>query len=255
MHKELSTLLLAIQNAGDAILQIQPHELDISKKANNEIVTKADLLANDILKAHLLSEFPEDAWLSEETIDDASRLSSSRVWVVDPIDGTKEFALGLPEYAISVALIEHHEPVLAAVYNPATQELFHAVANLGTWQGTTRCQCLYQPAPQVLASRTEYDRGQWEKYNGLFEIKKIGSIAYKLALVASGAACATFSIGNKNEWDIAAGVLLVKEAGGVVLDNRKQTILFNQQNLLVDGIFAASANNFEQIYTAVRGQV
>ena len=102
-------------------------------KKDRSPVTSADLAVNQILQDMLMTAFPHDAWLSEETPDDPRRLKNNRVWIIDPIDGTKYFMRGIPQYAISVALVESHQPVVAAVYNPATDELFSAVRGSGAW--------------------------------------------------------------------------------------------------------------------------
>lgn len=250
MNNELFVLLEAMREAGEAIVGLQKTGFSISKKANNDIVTKADLLANEILKNHLLTAFPQYGWLSEESVDDLSRLMSPRTWIVDPIDGTKEYAAGMGEYAISVALVEKEVPILSSVYNPATHELFHAVKNKGAWLGNEKIICA-PSSPEnllLLASRSEYERGEWKKYQLHHHVKQVGSIAYKLALIAAGRAHATFSLGPKNEWDIAGGVLLVKEAGGIVTNKHKQEFLFNNKEVLVDGIVASNLSSNKQVF-------
>lgn len=239
---ELSILLQAMQEAGDAIVNIQSGDMGITRKSNNDVLTKADLLADEILKKHLLGHFPDYGWLSEETLDDERRLHCKRVWIVDPIDGTKEYSQGVDEYAISVALVEKGKPILASVFNPAKKQLFHAVAGQGAWLNNKKIHCNNISTAQlkILASRTEYARGSWRKFTEQHQIKPVGSIAYKLALIAAGHADATLSLGPKNEWDIAAGVLLVQEAGGIVTTKNNEEFLFNQREVKVNGIVATS---------------
>lgn len=253
MSDDAIFLLQAVQEAGKAILDLQQSGFSVTRKANNDLLTQADLLANDILKNHLTSQFPAYGWLSEESVDDSTRLACDRVWVVDPIDGTKEYALGIPEYAISVALVEKGMPILACVFNPASKELFHAVKGKGAWLNGKRIYCNQSTSDNLLllASRSEYDRGEWDDFKKLHQIKIVGSIAYKLALIAAGYAHATFSLGPKNEWDIAAGVLLVLEAGGRVTDQQKHLFVFNQASVLVKGIVASSAQVNEQIFQMI----
>lgn len=253
MNKETSVLLEAVREAGEAILALQQSGFTVSRKVNDDLLTQADLLANDILKKRLLGAFPEDGWLSEESVDDVARLICPRVWVVDPIDGTKEYARGIPEYAISVALVEDGRPILACVYNPETNELFHAEKDQGAWLNGEKIVCSALPADQLLllASRSECDRGEWSKFQAQHQVKIVGSIAYKLALVAAGKAHATFSLGPKHEWDIAAGVLLVLEAGGVVTDQLKNEFVFNQEKVKVRGIVATSAISNAQVFAMI----
>lgn len=250
MNNEMTVLLQAMREAGAAILNLQKTGFEIAKKANNDIVTQADLLANAILKRELSGQFPEYGWLSEESIDDASRMHCARVWVVDPIDGTKEFATGIPEYAISVALVEHGQPILSAVFNPAMGELFHASKGQGAWLGSKKLSHAGLMATDnlmLLASRSEYKRGEWKTFQQSHRVSQVGSIAYKLALIAAGIAHATFSLGPKNEWDVAAGALLVTEAGGVVTNKHRQALQFNRQDVKVDGIIATTAETYEQV--------
>jgi myo-inositol-1(or 4)-monophosphatase len=254
MDKLVSVLLQAMREAGEAILTLQRTGFTVSIKSNHDIVTKADLLANDILRSRLTTAFPDTGWLSEESVDDRVRLNCERVWIVDPIDGTKEYATGIPEYAISVALVEHGEPVLAAVFNPASEELFYAIKGKGAWLHDQPIHCLSVLSGKdflLLASRSEYKRGEWDQYQKQHRVKQVGSIAYKLALVAAGRADATFSLGPKNEWDIAAGVLLVTEAGGRVTDKLRKPLVFNRQDVKVNGIVASSAMSNEGIFALI----
>jgi myo-inositol-1(or 4)-monophosphatase len=254
MTNESTVLLTAMREAGQAILSLSRDEVDIRLKANADIVTRADLLANEILQTHLRTAFPGDGWLSEETTDNAERLTCQRVWVVDPIDGTREFAAGIPEYAMSVALIENGEPIVAAIYNPATDELFHAIKGNGAWQGDHQLKCRHGTANQLLllASRSEYKRGEWERFKQHHQVTQVGSIAYKLALVAAGKADATFSLGPKSEWDVAAGALLVTEAGGIVTNNYQRKLIFNQERVLIDGIVATSADVNDKVFQLIK---
>ena len=254
MEHETTILLAAVQEAGQAITSLQKQGFSISRKANNDLLTQADLLANQILKKALTTTFPNIGWLSEECADDVARLACNRVWIVDPIDGTIEFAHGVPEYGISVALVEHGLPILAAVYNPATNELFHAIKGKGAWLNEKSISCCRAEPDKkmiLLASRSEYGRGEWDSYQRDYEVKQVGSIAYKLALIAAGRGHATFSLGLKNEWDIAAGVLLVQEAGGIVTDRHRQAIRFNQEKTLVPGIVATIAEFNDAIFAAI----
>lgn len=255
MRNEATVLLKAVREAGQEIVRLQSAGFSVSRKANNDLVTQADLLANDILKSQLMTHYPDDGWLSEESVDDVRRLSCKRVWIVDPMDGTKEYAHGVPEYAVSVALVENGVPVVAAVYNPAVDEMFHAVKGEGAWLNQQPIHCISSNAGDVLllASRSEYARGEWDKFLGQCKVEQVGSIAYKLALVAAGRAHGTFSLGPKNEWDIAAGVLLVTEAGGVVTDQQHQQRVFNQKNVLVPGIVATAVGWNEKVFALIEG--
>lgn len=242
LNDELNILKEAVVEAGQAVLSIAREEFKITFKMGTEPVTTANIIANSILKDRLLGRFPQCGWLSEKTRNDPSRQKKKRAWIVNPIDGTKEFMCGIPEYSVSVALVEEGLPVLSAVYNPAEDLLFTAVKGQGAMLNGNpiRADHRMQQLPVVLASRSEISRGEFKQYESYAVIKPVGSIAYKLALVAAGRADAILSLGHKNEWDIAAGVLLVEEAGGKVTDSEGEPMFFNRGQTLVNGIIAST---------------
>lgn len=244
----------AIRAAGMTLVKAAESGFTTEHKENYDPVTSADLEVNHILKELLLTSFPDDGWLSEETRDSPERLSQQRVWVVDPIDGTKEFVAGIRQFAISVALVEDGVPVVGAVYNPLAGELFTAVRGEGTLLNgrPIRAERPERNRLMVLASRSEVKRGEFKPFEASAEIQPVGSIAYKLALVADGRADATWSLGPKNEWDIAAGVLLVQEAGGLVSDRTGRPFRFNQANTLVNGILATTAAAREEVFRLIQ---
>jgi myo-inositol-1(or 4)-monophosphatase len=252
MEDHLEIMRSAAYEAGRAIVDIRNAGFTVSTKENNDVLTQADLQANKILQSRLLEAYPEYGWLSEESVDNISRLECDRVWVVDPIDGTREFVSGIPEYAVSIALVEDGLVVLAVVYNPETDEMFTALRGRGAFLNGRRIHCKQccQGQLVLLASRSESKRGEWERFNSE-QVKPTGSIAYKLGLVAAGLADATFSLVPKSEWDIAAGVLLVSEAGGVVTDASRHPFVFNQTNVLVNGIVASSSPSARRVMALI----
>lgn len=246
-------LIAAVRAAGDAIADFRRQgNVTVTVKDNKDVLTQADLLANQILKSRLQETFPQYGWLSEESVDDQDRLQCERVWIVDPIDGTREFIAGVPEYAISAALVENGVPVLACVFNPETDELFSAVRGEGAYLNGSlvRCRQSFSSPLTLLASRSEYKRGEWDRFQQ-HDVKPVGSIAYKLGLVAAGKADATFSLGPKSEWDIAAGTLLVTEAGGMVTDKYRQEFVFNQSKIRVSSIVAVSSPAAEAVFRMI----
>ena len=203
-------------------------------------VTEADRAVNRVLHEALLRE--GEGWLSEETIDDPERLKKNRVWVVDPLDGTKEFVAGIPEWCVSVAMVENGRAIAGGICNPATKETFLGSRETGiTYNGcgaqASRKNTL--DGAMVLASRSEVRRGDWARFDDApFIFRPMGSVAYKLALIASGLADATWTLTPKNEWDIAAGVALVEAAGGVVQFLPDSRPAFNNKSTLLPGLFA-----------------
>ena len=133
MKTELEVVLEAVHRAGTRVLQLAEQGFETHQKADHSPVTSADLAANDILRETLMNHFPNDGWMSEENPDTPERLKKSRVWIIDPIDGTSYFIKGVPQYSISVALAENHQPILGVVYNPATEELFSAEKGKGLY--------------------------------------------------------------------------------------------------------------------------
>lgn len=243
---ERSVLEGCVREAGALICRIAADGFETAHKKNSDPVTTADLAADGLLRAALPGVMPGSGWLSEETKDHPERLDRRFVWVVDPVDGTKEFVKGIPEFAVSVALVEDGRAVLAAVYNPATDEIFSAVLGGGaTLNGRRiRSQRHFRSRPVILASRSEVARGEFACFDRQAEVRQVGSIAYKLALVAAGRADATFSLGPKHEWDIAAGVLLVQEAGGTATDVSGGSFRFNQARPLVPSILAGTSSGY-----------
>ncbi len=242
--------------AGQEVVKRFRKPITVAYKGTDDPLTEADLHSNETLKKTLLSRFPNDGWLSEETKDDGERLTKERVWIVDPLDGTKEFSLGIPEFAVSVALSFCGVPVVACVYNPATDEMFAAVQGCGAWREGVpiRAERPIADRPVVLASRSEVGRGEWDCFVECFEVRPMGSIAYKMALVAAGQADATFSLGPKNEWDIAAGVLIVAEAGGIARDAFLNSFQFNKATTLVHGVIAGSVPGFKKTWSLLENR-
>jgi len=232
----------AARQAGAIVMGFYKGEVNAWEKNPGNPVTEADLAADAFLKEFLLERVPQAGWLSEETKDDKSRLERNLVWVVDPIDGTKEFVQGVPQFAVCVALVEAGTPIAAAMYNPVEDEMFDAALNAGArlndaplkvrdtqeWNGATLC-----------VSRSELKRGEWAPYTEQ-QIEGVGSIAYKMALVAAGRYDATFSRGPKNEWDVCAGALIATEAGGWSGGLSGTPYAFNQPDPLVDGVVATT---------------
>jgi myo-inositol-1(or 4)-monophosphatase len=216
---DLSRIRAGLLAAAEAVRPFTPGEVDFETKAERgDPVTEADRAADRVLRALL----PQDGegWLSEESADDPARLEVRRVWVVDPIDGTREFVQGIPEWCISIGLVEEGSPVAGGVLNPATGELvLGAVGDGVTYNGAPASVLDPEDLADVtvLASRSEIRRGEWARFgNARFRVRPCGSVAYKMALVAAGRVEATFTVVPKHEWDVAAGTALVRAAGGRV---------------------------------------
>lgn len=237
MKKEFTVALEAARQAGKLILEYYQADYEIRDKGYHNPVTTADQAADTYLKEVLRDTFPEYGWLSEETADSRQRLTREHVWVVDPLDGTKEFIEGVGQFVVSVALVENHLPVLGILFNPVTGETFSARRGSGAFLNglPIRCSDKIHPAEMViLNSRSETRRGLWETYREEFrELQAIGSVAYKLGLTAAGKADIFASLRPKHEWDLCAGHCIITEAGGVMLDLNNSPVTFNNQSTLI----------------------
>jgi myo-inositol-1(or 4)-monophosphatase len=240
----------ALELAETLAQNFSPDTVTITRKPNSDPVTEADHALDSLLYQELLRD--GEGWLSEETVDDGRRLDESRVWVVDPIDGTREFIQGIPEWVVSVALVADHEAVAGGILNPQESQLFLGGRDTGvTLNGlpTRVCDPGTLENARVLASRSELRQGRWKSLlSSQMRIIPVGSIAYKLALVASGRADAAISLAPKNEWDVAAGVILVQAAGGYVTDLSGNPLRFNQPDTLLNGVIAAGPRTYERIW-------
>jgi len=221
----------------------------VERKERGDPVTEAERAVDRRLRMELVRD--GEGWLCEETPDDEERLRCGRVWVVDPLDGTREYISGIPEWCISIALIENHEAVAGGICNPATGETFIGSRETGlTRSGNVSNAELYRAGSDglVLASRSEYRRGEWGCVSDApFRVRPVGSVAYKLALVAAGYADATWTLVPKHEWDVAAGVALVLAAGGTVQTLTGSRPRFNQPNPLLNGLFGISKDCHSQV--------
>jgi myo-inositol-1(or 4)-monophosphatase len=239
--KETLERIQAALEAGREVLnRYTPGAIEAEYKAGHDPVTEADRAVDAVLKKHLLR--PDEGWLSEETIDDHVRLEKQRVWVVDPLDGTREFVQGIPEFCISIAMVENGVPVAGGICNPATNELIVGSRDTGVTYNGSPAQPSQRRELQgalVLASRSEVKRGEWKQFESAeFKIRPMGSVAYKLGLVAAGKADLTFTLVPKNEWDVAAGAALVQSAGGWTLKLDYSPLICNQKNPLISGLLA-----------------
>lgn len=220
-------------------------------------MTEADSASNRVLRNILQQD--GEGWLSEESVDGLERLGQDRLWVVDPLDGTLEFIAGIPEWCVSVAFVENGRAVAGGICNPATREVFLGSLEAGlTYNGKPArpCERSELDGALIVASRTEVKRGDWAAFKGLpFVILPMGSIAYKLALVAAGRADATWTLTPKNEWDVAAGVALIESAGGSVRNLAGSALRFNNRNTLLPGLVASGRNLRENIISVLQPHV
>jgi myo-inositol-1(or 4)-monophosphatase len=242
-EKELAIAEQAAQEAGSAVMGLFKGKFDVREKSKNNPVTSADLESNRIIRDKIQNSFRDDGWLSEEDQDNSCRLGCPRVWVIDPIDGTKEFIEGVPQFAISIAFVVEGRPKIAIVYNPAKERFYKAAAGQGAYLNDEVIRVSPRQdinGASLLVSRSEPQK----KFQVLIErcdIRRVGSIAYRLAKVAGGDGDGTLTFRTIHEWDICAGVLMVEEAGGLVVDGEGRKMRFNRELPKHRGVVAANA--------------
>lgn len=253
----LERISSALEAARQVFQRFTPGEIAAEYKAGHDPVTEADKAVDAVLHRHLLR--PGEGWLSEETTDDVSRLEKARVWVVDPLDGTREFVAGIPEFCVSIGLVEEGKPVAGGICNPATNEIFIGAIDCGVTYnggGAKASQREELKGSLVLASRSEVKRGEWKQFeNSGLEIRAMGSVAYKLALVSAGLADITFTLTPKHEWDVAAGAALVLSGGGFVQTLETGRLQCNQRRPWLSGLIASGPFLKEPLLSLIEGRV
>ena len=259
MDNDLKLAINASLKAGEIIMQYYCDDYEIKEKGYHNPVTTADNEADSYLKSTLMSARPQYGWLSEETVDSKERLHKEKVWIVDPLDGTKEFIEGVPQFVVSIALVEKGIPIIGVLHNPVTKETVHAAKGEGAYLDENQYRCSIKDSTTdmvILNSRSETRRGLWEPYKKHFkELRPIGSVAYKMGLTAIGKADIFATLRPKNEWDICAGTCLINEAGGTVINlNGKQITFNNQKTLIEPGLIAGYNLSVEKTYKIFNGK-
>jgi len=242
--------------AGKLIFKYFNTDYDIKNKSYNNPVTTADKEADKFIKSNLLATRKNYGWLSEETKDSPDRLEKKNVWIVDPIDGTKEFIKGVPEFVVSIGLVKNGEPIIGVIYNPITKEIFYAKKNGGSFLNDRAIKCVAKEnisEMTLLNSKTETKNKLWTPYEKFFyKLKPIGSVAYKLALVAAGKADVFATLRPKNEWDICAAHCIINESGGKLIDLHGNSRQYNLKNTRIEpGIIAGEKDAVEKVFSII----
>ena len=226
LASELEVAIRLAREAGALLLTHLQRGLTVEHKTGaDDPVTAADREASELILRGLAEAFPGDGLLSEEAADNPGRLTRERAWIVDPIDGTKEFTTGSPDYCVSIGLAVGGEPVLGVVYAPAADELFSGVVGAGVRKNGESVGFSQRTEYVISVSDTEFRR-ELHRHD-LPGMAPSGSIALKLARIAAGEADVTFTMSPRSEWDIAAGHALVRAAGGDLRRRDGRAIRYN----------------------------
>lgn len=240
--EELETAERAAREAGAVVMGYYGTKYHIEEKSKNNPVTVADLEANRKIQEVLLGRYPKDGWLSEESQDNSDRLRSARVWIIDPIDGTREFIEGVPQFSISIGLAVEGRPVVGVVYNPAQEKFYKSARGAGATLNGKPIHVTPQATVKgasLIISRSEPQR-RFQPFAELCRTQTVGSIAFRLALIGEGAGDGMITFRALHEWDVCGGVAVVEGAGGVVIDGEGKPIAFNRPDSLCRGMVAAN---------------
>ena len=246
----------AVREAGALAISMFGTSVKTWTKGHGSPVTAADIAANDLLHDRLMSVAPGIAWLSEESVDDETRRTSRRVWVVDPIDGTRAYMAGRTDWAVSAALVEDGRPVAGALFAPAEPAFYAAVAGKGaTLDGAPIAAA---DTPQLEGARVAGPKSYLERLSAIgfpFEaVPRIHSIALRFARIARGTLDVAFSGGSSHDWDLPAADLLVHEAGGAMTTLTGQPLLYNRAELTHGPLVAAGRTRHGKLIELVRSR-
>ena len=242
-----SLLEQVLTEAGEIALSFFRSDNEVWMKAGNSPVSEADHAVNDFLQKRLMEARPNYGWISEETDDSHSRSDNSRVFVVDPIDGTRGFLAGRSEWCVSVAVVENSRPTVGVLRAP----------KLGlTYSATHMTSSLLNGSPllvpgnkeiQTLAGSKKLNEIMRDTLGPAYHIGDyIPSLAMRVAYVASGQLDLAVARSGAHEWDLAAADLILSQAGGVLLDAAGRKLTYNQRNLRAPALLASSRDNEKQ---------
>lgn len=235
----LKDCISAAYEAGEAILKIYNEGFHVQEKADHTPVTEADIKANQIILERLMEKYPEAAFLAEESADDISRREKEWCFIIDPLDGTKEFIKRSNEFTVNIALVRNQRPVLGVVYIPALNDVYYAVKGEGAFKMSKD----QRPERIWVSDRTEDIRAAVSRSNSPSNIKEIlegygikniifAGSALKGCLIASGKAEIYYRGGLTSEWDTAAMQCVIEEAGGILRQLDDSEMLYNREDTL-----------------------
>lgn len=242
MHPMLSTAVKAARRAGAIInrASLEPEKIQVSSKGAHDLVTNIDKVAEQAIIEILQEAYPDHGFLGEESgVIIGKKAKPEYKWIIDPLDGTKNFVHGLPDYAISIALVHHDQIVHGVVYDPNRNELFTATRGVGAFLNDRRIRVSTRNRLEdtLLAGRLPIQAGHAD-YQGFYDLiaksagyRRLGSTVLELAYVAAGRLDG-YCGAKLQAWDLAAGSLLVLEAGGLMSDFKGEQGWLKSGNVL-----------------------
>lgn len=244
LARDAALLTDTVREAGLLALSLFRTELKNWIKGSSSPVSEADIAVNELIARRLRSATPDYGWLSEESADDQARVGKRLVWIVDPIDGTRAYLAGREDWCVSVALVENGQPVIAAVFAPASDEFFFAERGRGSRLNSATVHAT--PGLGLDFSRIAGPKPLVERLNrsgGEISLHpRIGSLALRLCRVADGKLDAAFAGGQSHDWDLAAANLIVQEANGSMTALSGDIIQYNRREV-THGILVAAGRD------------
>lgn len=241
-ERDLTLIAEAARDAGVVALRFWKADPRVWEKPGQGPVSEADLAANDLLSDRLRHARPEYGWLSEETPDNAERLECDRVFIIDPIDGTRTFIAGEKHFAVSIAVAEKGRVIAGAIFLPALDQLYTAFESGPALRDGESISCANRSGLEganLLMSKGFLEPNHWSHPPRDLKRSFRSSIAYRLCLIAEGSFDGMISTRDAWEWDIAAGSLIAARAGATVSDRHGQPLRFNSAEGKTAGIFTA----------------
>lgn len=253
--RDAALLADTVREAGALALSMFRTELRNWTKGASSPVSEADIAVNDLIRDRLQSAVPDYGWLSEESVDEPARLDKQRVWIIDPIDGTRAYLAGREDWCVSAALVENASPILAVVFAPVTNEFFFAARgagatlNGGTIRASTGAELDFVKVagPKPLIERLALPESTQI-------LPRIGSLALRLCGVADHRLDVAFAGGQSRDWDLAAADLIVHEANGTLTTLAGDPIVYNRPEVTHGVLVAAGRDRHARIVEHFRSR-
>jgi myo-inositol-1(or 4)-monophosphatase len=251
---DLALIVETAREAGQIAMRFFRNSPEVWMKGGTSPVSEADYAVDSFLRDALMAARPDYGWLSEETTDSEDRLGARRLFVVDPIDGTRAFLGGDDRWCVSIAVVEAGRPVAGALECPAREETFSAAPGQGAFKnGELLSVVPVGPRPRIGGPKTMTRQLPPRILRNAVEVAYVPSLAYRLAMIADGALDASFVKPNSHDWDLAAADLVLAEAGGMILDARGRRPGYGGAEVRHGALAAGSGQLLEVVAAIIAG--